>query len=75
MDNLNTKKWYQSKTIISSIIAIISTLLPILFNGKLSFHSQQIINENLNQIIYSIITIVSCTVAIIGRLKADKIIK
>jgi len=69
------KKWYQSKTIWASLISIIAIIYSFITGHHISSETQQAVTNNVYQIVSYIVAIAGAIGAIIGRLKADKIIK
>jgi len=71
----DTKGWYQSKTIWGAIISIVATLISILTHKTISPETQQVIVNQIVNIATAVAAIAGGIMAIVGRLKADKIIK
>lgn len=66
---METKKWWQSKTIIGGIVAIGSGLA-----GLLGYNIDQQTQEDLTNIILQVSAIVGGALAVYGRVKARTII-
>lgn len=67
MSTTETKPFWQSKTVISGIVVVIMSLLPVF--GIAGAEGQQ---ENLTEFVFQVVTAVAGIVAIVGRFTATK---
>jgi uncharacterized membrane protein YraQ (UPF0718 family) len=68
---MQTKKWYQSKTIWGGIIAIIAAVLS-LFGKQIDAETQDFLTNQAVEIATAVATMIAGVMAIYGRFKADK---
>lgn len=70
-----TKKWYESKTIVGAVAAVVASILTILMAvrpGTVTPEESTQIQSNISAIVTAVVSLVGAAVAIWGRITANK---